>query len=80
VAQSLAGMLTRAGIATTGRDDPSSVYFSRAKPARVQHDAGRVGADTGEASSPLKALLATYDREKAYQSGLSGLFSSHWPW
>ena len=76
VAQSLAGMLTRAGIATTVVTMPSSVYFSRANRLEFSMMLVGWGADTGEASSPLKALLATYDREKGMGTTNRGRYSN----
>jgi peptide/nickel transport system substrate-binding protein len=76
VAQSLAGMLTRAGIVTTVVTMPSSVYFSRANRLEFSMMLVGWGADTGEASSPLKALLATYDREKGMGTTNRGRYSN----
>jgi peptide/nickel transport system substrate-binding protein len=76
VAQSLAGMLTRAGIATTVVTMPSSVYFSRANRLEFSMMLAGWGADTGEASSPLKALLATYDRDKGMGTTNRGRYSN----
>jgi peptide/nickel transport system substrate-binding protein len=76
VAQSLAGMLTRAGIQTTVVTMPSAVYFSRANRLEFSMMLVGWGADTGEASSPLKALLATYDRDKGMGTTNRGRYSN----
>jgi peptide/nickel transport system substrate-binding protein len=76
VAQSLAGMLTRAGIQTTVVTMPSSVYFSRANRLEFSLMFLGWGADTGEASSPLKALLATYDAPKGLGTTNRGRYSN----
>jgi peptide/nickel transport system substrate-binding protein len=76
VTQSLAGMLTRAGIQTTVVTMPSAVYFSRANRLEFSMMLVGWGADTGEASSPLKALLATYDRDKGMGTTNRGRYAN----
>jgi peptide/nickel transport system substrate-binding protein len=76
VAQSLAGMLTRAGIPTTIVTMPSSVFFSRANKLEFSMILVGWGADTGEASSPLKALLATFDPAKGMGTTNRGRYSN----
>lgn len=76
VAQSLAGMLTRAGILTTVVTMPSSIYFSRANKLEFSMMLVGWGADTGEASSPLKALLATYDPARGMGTTNRGRYSN----
>jgi peptide/nickel transport system substrate-binding protein len=55
---------------------PSAAYFSRAN--RLEFSLMFVGwsSDTGEVSSPLKALLATYDRDKGLGTANRGRFSN----
>ncbi|HTE14745.1 MAG TPA: ABC transporter substrate-binding protein, partial [Burkholderiales bacterium] len=60
IAQALAQMLARAGIATRVEAMPSSVYFSRASKLEFSFMLVGWAADTAESSSPLKALLATF--------------------
>ena len=76
VAQSLAGMLSRVGIQTAVVTMPSSVYFSRANKLEFSMMLVGWGADTGEASSPLKALLATYDAPKGMGTTNRGRYSN----
>lgn len=58
----VAAMLTRVGIRTEADTMARSVFYPRA--ARLQFSLILVGwrASSGEASAPLRALLATYDR------------------
>ena len=69
-------MLTRVGIQTTVVTMPSSVYFSRANRLEFSLMFLGWGADTGEASSPLKALLATYDAPKGLGTTNRGRYSN----
>ena len=70
IAEAVGQMLTRIGIETEVVTMPRSVYFKRA--SRGGEDGSPEfsfilvgwGSGTGEASSPLKSLLATYDRTK----------------
>jgi len=76
VALTIAQMLSRVGIATTVEALPSSVYFARA--AQLQFSLMLLGwsADTAEPSSPLRALLATYDPEHGMGSSNRGRYSN----
>jgi len=76
ICQAVAQMLTRVGIQTKVETMPSSVYFSRANKLEFSLMLLGWGSDTGEASSPLKALLATFDREKGMGTANRGRFSS----
>lgn len=70
IAEAVGQMLTRIGIETEVVTMPRSVYFKRA--SRGGEDGSPEfsfilvgwGSGTGEASSPLKSLLATYDKTK----------------
>lgn len=76
VCQAIAQMLTRVGIQIRVETMPSSVYFSRG--TRLEFSFMLVGwaADTAEASSPLKSLLATYDRDKGMGTTNRGRYSN----
>ena len=76
IAQAIAQLLARAGIATKVEAMPSSVYFTRA--SKLEYSFMLVGwaADTAEASSPLKALLATYNTEKGMGTANRGRYSN----
>ncbi|MFQ5971509.1 MAG: ABC transporter substrate-binding protein [Alphaproteobacteria bacterium] len=62
IVEAIAQMLTRVGIDTKVQTEPKSTYFSNA------WDYNFIlvgwGSGTGEPSSPLRALLATQDKEK----------------
>ena len=70
IVEAIAQMLSRVGIETTPETMPKSVFFKRAKnrgpksPSQFEFILIGWGSGTGEASSPLKSLLATYSKEK----------------
>ena len=70
IVEAIAQMLTRIGIETTPDAMPKSVFFKRAKnrgpenPSEFEFILIGWGSGTGEASSPLKSILATYSKEK----------------
>src|SRR3546814_544830 len=64
IAEAIAQMLTRVGIPTKVDTMPKSVYFGRASALEFSFILVGWGSGTGEASSPLKSLLATYDKSK----------------
>ena len=75
-AQAIAQMLSRIGIQTKVETMPSAVYF-RARPSSNSASCWSAGrADTAEASSPLKALLATYNTEKGMGTANRGRYSN----
>ena len=76
ICQAIAQMLSRIGIQTRLETMPSSVYFSRG--TRLEFSLMLVGwaADTAEPSSPLKSLLATYDRDKGMGTTNRGRYSN----
>ncbi|HTD90891.1 MAG TPA: ABC transporter substrate-binding protein [Burkholderiales bacterium] len=76
IAQALAQLLTRAGIATKVEAMPSSVYFTRASKLEFSFMLVGWAADTGEASSPLKTLLATFNPQKGMGSANRGRYSN----
>jgi peptide/nickel transport system substrate-binding protein len=76
VAQAIAQMLTRVGIVTRVDTMPSAVYFTRASKLEFSVMLLGWGSDTAEASSPLKALLATYNTEKGMGQANRGRYSS----
>jgi peptide/nickel transport system substrate-binding protein len=76
VAQAVAQMLTRIGVQTTVITMPAAAYFSRANRLEFSLMLVGWGSDTGEVSSPLKALLASYDRDKGLGTANRGRFSS----
>ena len=76
ICQAIAQMLARVGIQVRVETMPSSVFFSRG--TRLEFSLMLVGwaADTAEASSPLKSLLATYDRDKGMGTTNRGRYSN----
>jgi peptide/nickel transport system substrate-binding protein len=76
ICQAIAQMLARVGIQIKVETMPSSVFFSRG--TRLEFSFMLVGwaADTAEASSPLKSLLATYDRDKGMGTTNRGRYSN----
>jgi peptide/nickel transport system substrate-binding protein len=76
VAQAIAQLLSRAGIATKVDAMPSSVFFSRASKLEFSMILAGWGSDTAEASSPLKALLATFDAAKGMGAANRGRYSN----
>ncbi|MFD2236907.1 ABC transporter substrate-binding protein [Aureimonas populi] len=63
VAQAVAQMLTRIGIRTQVDATTASQFFSRRNNLEFPLYLAGWGASSGEMSSPLKSLVATYDRE-----------------
>jgi peptide/nickel transport system substrate-binding protein len=76
IAQAIAQLLSRAGIAARVEAMPSSVFFSRASKLEFSLLLAGWGADTAEASSPLKALLATFDANKGMGAANRGRYSN----
>ncbi len=76
IAQALAQMLARVGIATRVEAMPSSVYFTRASKLEFSFMLVGWAADTAEVSSPLKALLATFDPSKGMGTANRGRYSN----
>lgn len=76
IAQAVAQMLTRVGIVTRVDAMPSSVYFSRGTKLEFSFLLVGWGAETLEASSPLKALLATFNKEKGMGAANRGRYSN----
>ncbi len=76
MAQAIAQMLTRVGIITKVETMPSAVYFTRANKLEFSFILVGWGSDTAEASSPLKALLATFNNEKGMGQANRGRYSN----
>jgi peptide/nickel transport system substrate-binding protein len=76
IAQAVAQMLTRVGIATKVEAMPANVFFSRGSKLDFSFMLVGWGADSGEVSSPLKALLATYNTDKGMGSANRGRYSN----
>ncbi len=76
IAQAVAQMLSRAGIDTKVVTMPSSTYFTQATDLKFSFMLLGWGTGTGEASSSLKALLMTYNRDKGYGTANRGRYSN----
>jgi peptide/nickel transport system substrate-binding protein len=76
IAQAVAQMLTRVGIATRVEAMPSATYFPQATDLKFSFMLVGWSSGTGEASSPIKALLATYSREKGFGTANRGRYSN----
>lgn len=81
IAEAIAQMLTRAGIKTQVETMPRSVYFSRASTgAEGLPEFSLIlvgwGAGSGEASSPLRALIASFDKEKGMGTANRGRYAN----
>lgn len=82
IAEAVAQMLTRVGIQTDVVTMPRSVYFKRA--SRGGPDGTPEfsfilvgwGSGTGEASSPLKSLIHTYDKDRGFGASNRGRYSN----
>ena len=82
IAEAIAQMLTRIGIETAVETMPKAVYFKRA--SRGGPDGSPEfsfvlvgwGAGTGEASSPLKSLIHTYDKSRGFGASNRGRHSN----
>jgi len=76
VAQAVAQMLTRVGIATKVEAMPSATFFPQATDLKFSFMLLGWSSGTGEASSPLKALLATVNKEKGFGTANRGHYSN----
>ena len=76
IAQAIAQLLARVGIATRVDAMPSSIFFSRGSKLEFSLMLVGWGSDTAEASSPLKALLATFNTQKGMGAANRGRYSS----
>jgi len=75
IAQGVAQFLTRGGIATKVDAMPSAVFFSRGSKLEFSFLLAGWGAETGENSSPLRSLLATFDAGGGMGTSNRGRFS-----
>jgi peptide/nickel transport system substrate-binding protein len=76
VAQTVAQMLARAGVDTKVVAMPSSTFFTQATELKFSLMLVGWSTGTGEASSSLKALLMTYNRDKGYGTANRGRYSN----
>jgi peptide/nickel transport system substrate-binding protein len=76
IAQAVAQMLSRVGIQTRVDAMPSAVYFTRGSKQEFSFMLVGWGAETMEASSPLKALLATFNAARGMGAANRGRYSN----
>jgi peptide/nickel transport system substrate-binding protein len=76
VAQAVAQMLTRIGIRSSIDASTASVFFTRRDQFEFSLYLAGWGAATGEMSSPLRALVATPDRDKGMGGTNRGRYSN----
>ncbi len=76
IAQAVAQMLSRVGIATKVDAMPSAVFFTRGSKLEFSFMLVGWGAETMEASSPLRALLATFNAAKGLGAANRGRYSN----
>jgi peptide/nickel transport system substrate-binding protein len=76
IAQAVAQMLTRVGIATKVEAMPANVFFTRGSKLDFSFLLVGWGSDTGEVSSPLKSLLATFNKDKGMGTANRGRYSN----
>ena len=76
IAQTVAQMLARIGIDTKVIAMPSATYFAQATDLKFSFMLLGWSTGTGEASSSLKALLMTYNKDKGYGTANRGRYSN----
>jgi peptide/nickel transport system substrate-binding protein len=76
VAQAIAQMLARVGIVTRVEAMPSATFFPQATDFKFSFILVGWSSGTGEASSPLKALIATPSKEKGFGTANRGHYSN----
>jgi peptide/nickel transport system substrate-binding protein len=76
IAQAVAQMLTRIGIATKVEAMPSATFFPQATDLKFSFMVVGWSSGTGEASSSLKALVASYSKEKGFGTANRGRYSN----
>ncbi|MFO1317075.1 MAG: ABC transporter substrate-binding protein [Burkholderiales bacterium] len=76
IVQAVAQMLSRVGIAAKVETAPMGPYSGRASKQEFSFHMVGWGASTGEASSPLRSLLATFNRDKGLGAVNWGRYSN----
>jgi peptide/nickel transport system substrate-binding protein len=76
IAQAVAQMLSRVGIDTKVVAMPSSTFFSQATDLKFSFMLVGWSTGTGEASSSLKALLMTWNRDRGFGTANRGRYSN----
>jgi peptide/nickel transport system substrate-binding protein len=75
IAQAVAQFMSRNGIPTKLETMPANVFFSRGTKLEFSFLLAGWGAESGDTSSPLRALLGTFDAKAGMGSANRGRFS-----
>jgi peptide/nickel transport system substrate-binding protein len=76
IAQAVAQMLSRGGVPTKVVAMPSATYFTQATDLKFSFMLLGWSTGTGEASSSLKALLMTFNRDKGFGTANRGRYTN----
>jgi len=76
IVQAVAQMLTRIGVVSKVETAPMGPYSARASKQEFSFHMVGWGASTGESSSPLRSLLATFNRDKGLGAVNWGRYSN----
>jgi peptide/nickel transport system substrate-binding protein len=76
IAQAVAQFLTRAGIDTKLDTMPSNIFFTRGSKLEFSFLLAGWGSDTGDTSSPLRALVGTFDPAQGMGGANRGRYSN----
>jgi peptide/nickel transport system substrate-binding protein len=76
ICEAIAQMLSRIGVDTKVETMPQNIFFTRASKLEFSLMLVGWGSGTGEASSPLKSLLATANKEKGMGPSNRGHYSN----
>jgi peptide/nickel transport system substrate-binding protein len=76
IIQAIGQMWTRIGVRTTVEPMPWTTFIARASRQEFSLFLVGWGSTTGEASSPLRSLVATFDREKGFGASNRGRYSN----
>jgi peptide/nickel transport system substrate-binding protein len=76
IIQAIGQMWTRAGVRTAVEAQPWTTFIGRASRAELSSFLVGWGTSSGEASNPLRNLVATPDRDKGYGASNRGRYSN----
>ncbi len=76
IAQVVVQMWKRIGVDTKVETMPSAILFTRGSKLEFSAILVGWGSETGEASSPLRALIATFDKDKGMGTSNRGRYSN----
>jgi len=76
IAQAVAQFLTRVGIDTKLETMPSNIFFSRGSKLEFSFLLAGWGSESGDTSSPLRALVGTFDPAQGLGSANRGRYSN----